>query len=137
MRHDRPAAGADVPPAPHAEVVQRGGGVERLGRRGPPVDQQRLLGAVLGRQPDPADVARHVGVVAVQPAEAEPALGGVERDQPLGVQLDGGLALADGLRVVRDDGQRFLEPADDVAAHVVQPPVQAAHVALLRRQLVS
>ena len=133
--HHRPAAGADVPPPPDAEVVQRGRGVEGLGRRRPPVDQQRLLGAVLGGQPDPAHVARHHGVVAVQSAEAEPAVGGVERHQALGVQLDGGLALAHGLRVVGPQGEHLLEPADDVTAHVVQPPVQSADVVLLDRQV--
>ena len=55
---DGAPAGADVPAAADAEVVQRGRGVEGLGGRGAPVDQQRLLVAVLGLQPDPADVAR-------------------------------------------------------------------------------
>ena len=132
---DGAAAGADVPAAADAEVVQRGRGVERLGRRGAPVDQQRLLAAVLGLQPDPADVARDVGVAAVEPAEAEPALGGVEGDQPLGVELHGRLALADGLRVVRDAGQGVVEAADHLRADVVEPPVQAGHVALLGGQL--
>ena len=109
---DRAAAGADVPASPDAEVVQRGRGVERLGRGRPPVDEQRLLVAVLGLQPDPADVARHLGVAPVEPAEAQPALGGVEGDQPLGVELHGRLALADGLRVVRGARQGVVEAGD-------------------------
>jgi hypothetical protein len=124
-----------VPAAADALVVQRRRRVEGLGGRRPPVDQQRFLPPVLRGQPDAADVPGDVGVAAVQPAEAEAGVRGVEGDQPLGVELDGGLALADGLRVVRRAGQRLVQPVDHVCPDVVQPPVQSGHVALFGRQL--
>jgi hypothetical protein len=134
-RHDGPPAGPDVPAAPDPEIVQGGGRVEGLGCGRAPVDEQRLVAAVLGRESDPAHVARHVDVVPVQPAEAQTALGRVEGHQPQGVQLHLGLPLTDGLRVVRHRGQLFVEPVDGARPEIVQPCVQAADVALFRGEV--
>ncbi len=63
----------------------RGGAVERLGDRGPPVDEQALL-LVVG-EPDAADVeAGFLGPRRqVDPAETQAAFDGPETGQALGV----------------------------------------------------
>ena len=59
----------------------RGGAVERLGGRGAPVDHQRLV--VLVAHADAADVA-DLAVGAVEPAEDQALVLGVEDGEPLG-----------------------------------------------------
>jgi len=62
--------------------MHRGGPVERLGRRRPPVDQQ--LPVLVVGEPDPADVPA-LAAEQVEPAEAEPLLDRPQLGQPAGV----------------------------------------------------
>ena len=77
--HDVGALAAQHSPAQHAHRLDRGGAVERRGRRGPPVDDQGLVVVVADAEPPdvadlPLDVAVGVGlrrVVDVEAAEDE------------------------------------------------------------------
>jgi hypothetical protein len=107
--------------------------VERLRRRGAPVDQQRL--AVVVQQPDPSDV--EAGAVGhVQPAEAQPVLGRRQLREPVGVPGHERVAVQACLQVaaaVRP--QRPLQLPAGVRAQPVQPLVQHRHVGLFLLEL--
>src|SRR4051812_45174604 len=62
-------AGAGPPPG----GGRGGGGEDRRAGGPPPVDQQRVGVAILGEQPDPADVTRIVGI-EIEPAETQAVL---------------------------------------------------------------
>ena len=95
--HDPPAGGMQMPPAGHRVPLGGRRAIERLGRPGPPVDQQLVM--VLVAQAEPADV-EPVTVVKVQAAEAEVPLGGVEFGGPDQVLLSERLALGPALFVL-------------------------------------
>ena len=124
-----PALGGQLPAPDHPVRPHRGGPVERLGRRRPPVDQQ--LPVLVVGQPDPADVPA-LAAEQVQPAEAEPLLHRPQLGQPTGVQCDEGVPLAArGRRAGRRlPSHRVQRP---LAAHpqLVQPRVEHVQVLLL------
>jgi hypothetical protein len=92
---DLPVLGGQLPAPDDPVRLHRGGPVERLGRRRPPVDQQ--LPVLVVGQPDPADVPA-LATEQVQPAEAEPLLDRTQLGQPGGVQGHEGVPLAAGRR---------------------------------------
>jgi hypothetical protein len=63
----RSAAGPDVPAAANPLGAGGGRGVERARRRRPPVDEQRLVLALLVEQPEPPDIAPPILVFVVVP----------------------------------------------------------------------
>src|SRR3954454_19148528 len=123
-----PSTGTQVTSAYDAQRIGRGGPVERLGYRRPPVDQQRVV-ALVG-QPDPADVVP-VAAEHVQTAEAQAGLDGVELRQPVLVHRREGVALAAVLRRAAGAAAADLGQAlPGLVAQVVQPRVEPGQVLL-------
>ncbi len=91
--------GQDVAATQYAHPGDRGRPVERLGDRRPPVDHQRGVLGVVDAEPSHVEA---LGVVEVEPPEAErrvadvqrgePALGGLDRDVPFEPGLVGSAA---------------------------------------------
>jgi hypothetical protein len=133
---DLAAAGAQVAPPAHALGRRGGGGVERLGGRGPPVHQQRLVVALLVEQAEAADVAP-LARVGVEAAERQAVLGGPQRGEAVGVHRGGGVALGERLR--RAHGlvvQHRLQASRGVGPALVEPAVEHGDVAPLVVQAV-
>jgi hypothetical protein len=110
-----------------------GGPVERLGRGGAPVDQQRL--AVVVEQPQAADV-QVAAVGPVQPAEAQAVLGRGQLGQAVAVAGHEGVPVDPGLEVataVVAKGPLQLGPG--AFAQGIEAPVQQCHVGLFLFQL--
>jgi hypothetical protein len=129
----RAALGHQVAPPPDVAGVQRRGAVERLGRRGAPVGQDR---AVLGvRQADAPDVPC-AAVGQVEAAEDQPVLDGVELRRAVLVERGERVALAAVL--VRALGPRQADVAQAVrrrAAEGVQADVHRVDDCLLVGEL--
>ena len=101
---ERAAPGGEVAAAGQAHRLAAGGPVERLGHRGPPVDDDRLLVLVGHRQaPDVVGVARRRLRVAVAVArlvdapEHERGVAEVELGEPVGDRVLDHVALEPGL----------------------------------------
>jgi len=121
-------------PAPDDALRARGGRlVERGRRRRPPVEQE--LGALVVRQPDPADVAA-LARDEVEAAERQALLDGGQLTQPLGVQGVEGVPLGPAARG-RDDGRAadLLQGAGGPLAQAVEVPVEPVDVGLLAPDL--
>ena len=123
---EEPAAlGAESAAQGDAVRVLRRRRVERPRRRRLPVHDELPLLLVV--HPAPADVERPPHRLEVEPAEAEPALGVLERPQPSrgpGVH-----------RRLRDLAVDAVGRAGDGGAHALEVPVRAVDVRLLRCQL--
>ncbi len=130
---EAPAAGAQVPAAYDAAGVGRGRPVERLGDRGPPVDEKRVVPLV--GEPEPADVVPLAGR-HVQPAEREPGLHGVELGQPVLVQGGEGVPLAAVLGSARGAAPSYLRQAGPgLVPERVEPVVEPGEMGLLPLEL--
>ena len=130
---DLPAAGPQVPAADHAARGGPGGPVERLGRGGAPVDQQRF--AVVVEQPQAADV-QVAAVGVVQPPEAEAVLGRGQLGQAPAVPGHERVPVHPGRHVAAAVvAQGPLQLGLGALAQRVQAPVQHRHVGLFLLQL--
>ena len=129
-RLDGPAAGPDVPPAPHAQRVGRGGDVERPGRRRPPVHQQLLVLALVVEDAHPADVHR-LAVLPVEAAEAEPVLRGIERLHGGGMAGVGQISFHPAARSVVAEPDVPVAQGDPLGPQLVEPAVEQRQVFLL------
>jgi hypothetical protein len=130
---DLPAPGPEMAAAHHPVAVGPGGPVERLGRGGAPVDQQRL--AVVVEQPEAADV-QVAAVGPVQPPEAQPVLGRGQLGQAASVPGHERVPVHPGLDVAAAVvAQRPLQLGLGALAQGVQAPVQHRDVGLFVFQL--
>jgi hypothetical protein len=130
---DGAAAGAQVPAADHAGRGGPGGPVERLGRGGAPVDQQRF--PVVVEQSKAADV-QVAAVGAVEPPEAQAVLGRVQLGQAAAVPGHEGVPVDPGLDVAAAViAQGPLQLGPGALAQGVEAPVQQRHVGLFLFQL--
>ncbi len=119
---DLPSVGAVAAPLRDALRVGRRGGVERPRRGRLPVDDENLVAVVV--HPAAADVERPRRPVERQPAEAEPALGVLERPR---TPLRPGLH-----RERRPLGRHRVLRLAERLAHLVEALVGAVDVGLLR-----
>ncbi len=130
QRGDRTVAGADVAAPAQAHRGVAGGQVEGTGDIGPPVDQDRGAGRVLGAQSDPADVVGDAGG-EVDPAEAERAVDRVQRGEQSGAFGDQDVPLQAGLHGRVALGERVSDGGLGVTAQRVHPHIQAVDEFLL------
>ena len=130
------ALGPQVPPPGHPLRGHRGGEVERPGRGRPPVDQQRVLIAVLGEQPDPADVARIVRG-EIEPAETESVLHRIHLGQLFGVETARRLPLGPALRGAAGLQKDRAQPVVCLLTKVIQPVVEAVQIGLFATDVVG
>ena len=134
---ESPTLGLEVPAPGDAHGLHRGGAVEGLGHRGPPVDDQ-WREVVVGDR-DAADVVRRrlaaLPRPEVEPPEAQRRLADVEAGQAApGVRL-GRLALEPGLvRAAPGDVGVSLRDLLGGPTHHLEPGVRRIQVALLRHQ---
>jgi hypothetical protein len=120
-----------VPAPPHAFRRRRRGGVERPGRGGPPVHQERVVLVVLVEEAEPADVA-DLAVLGVEPPEGEPVLGGAQRGEPVGVDARRDVAFGERLRGAdRLVVQHLLQPLRRLGAAAVEAFVEHRDVPTL------
>ena len=133
---DRAAAGADVPAADDALGPAAASRCRTAGPPGPASRPAAGPRAVVGRQPDPADVAAAAGSPrrSSRPKH-QPVVGGVERGDPLALEPRGGLPLAEGLRVDHRHRQRLPEPGHRQLTGGVEPAVEVGDGGLLRGQV--
>ena len=127
--------GADVPAPADALRPGRGGDVERPRRGRSPVQQQRLVVALVVDDAEPADVPA-LAVLEVQPTEAEPVLRGVELAEPAGPLR--GRAVPLGHALVRGGhaaDQGLGEVAGGSLAQPIELLVEHRHVLLLGRDV--
>jgi hypothetical protein len=134
----RAQPGADVAPPTHAVRGRGGRQVERPGRGGPPVDQQRPVVPGVVEQADAADVAALVsalsrGEVEVDAAEAQAVLDGAELRQLLGVEGDPAFPLGSCLRRAAGLPQQLGQPLRRLRAHAVEALVEGSDVLLLAK----
>jgi hypothetical protein len=122
--------GVDVPPAPHLERHGAGRGVERPGRRGAPVDQQRVVVQVLVHDPDAADVPALAGL-KIEPAEAQAVLGRVELHEPAAELAGRHVPLHQVLLRAAGIQPHPRQPVLGPPPQRVEPAVEHAHVPLL------
>ena len=121
------AAHDDVAAAPDTVRRVRGGHVEGAGRRGTPVEQERLAVIGLIPQADPPDVQAFAGP-QVEPAEAHSVLRRVQPGQLPGVPRDRGVPVEPGLRRAAIFPQCQREPRRRLVAQRVDPLVEAGDV---------
>ena len=118
----------------HAHRVLWQRAVERLGRRRPPIDHERVTCFVGDRQPSHVQAA---AVDEVEAADEQPVLGDGERGQPEAGVSDGAVALEQCLRVPRL-GQPPRGPGEDLrrVPHGDDPVVRRIQIGPLPVQFI-